>query len=338
SFQDHLVRECLQAMGFVAGADFLVRDCTAMDIFRFQQDVIDESYLVNSATNVFGGTPPITCAEFSTTYESLLVQGSTFPSWALDYNPGLNKALLAKGAALTPPVTGPQMLGAATAAAGDLPSTMVFLQNQMAGTGSGNTNSFDDRTMQSPTVPTAQRTFSYPDGAVQTIATIGTGAATRCFVIDFRAKVPAITGPPAFAQINNDFRGPMPRTVARNSVANKSILNFPYGTSGKEDDFEMEMYDGSPVRGAFVKQNELGSLGTRCIMGLAIGKGNTFYSRDYCSYINTTPPILLDPLGSRPDFLTKREWLALDGMGWNVDMANIDETDEGDANVTLTCP
>lgn len=336
SFQDHLVRECLQAMGFVAGADFLVRDCTAMDIFRFQQDVIDESYLVNSATNVFGGTPPITCAAFSADYESALVQGSTFPSWALDYNPGLNKTLLAKGAALTPPVTGPQMLGAATAAADDLPSTMVFLQNQMAGTVRGNTNSFDDSAMRAPAVANAQRTFSYPDGAVQTIATIGTGAAARCFVIDFRAKVPAITGPPAFAQINNDFRGPMPRTVARNSVANKSILNFPYGTSGQEDDFEMEMYDGSPVRGAFIKQNELGSLGTKCIMGQAIGKGNTHYSRDYCSY--TQSPQALDPLGSRPDFLTKREWLILDGIGWNVDMANIDETDEGDTSVTLTCP
>ena len=318
SFQDHLIREVLQTMGFVAGADFLVRDCTAMDIFRFQQDVIDEAFLV-------------TCGQFST-FEGLLVGGSTPPGWALDYNPGLNKALISKGAALIPTVTPQQMLGAVTAAVGDLPSPMTFLQNQLSGTGSGNTNSFDDLDMFAPSVPSAQRTASYPDGAVQTIATIG----TKCFVIDFRAKVPAVTGPPPLAQINNEFLGAMPRTIARNSVANKSILNFAYGTSGQEFDFEMEMYDGSPIRGAFVKQNELASLGTRCLMGESIGKGNTFYSRDYCSYTQT--PLALDPLGSRPDFLTKREWLALDAMGWNIDMATIDLTDEGDVNVTLTCP
>ena len=332
SFQDHLIREVLQTMGFVAGADFLVRDCTAMDIFRFQQDVIDEAFLVNSATNVFGGNPPVTCGQFSTAFEGLLVGGSTPNGWALDYNPGLNKALISKGAALIPTVTPQQMLGAVTAAVGDLPSPMTFLQNQLSGTGSGNTNSFDDSDMAAPSVPSAQRTASYPDGAVQTIATIG----TKCFVIDFRAKVPAVTGPPPLAQINNEFLGAMPRTIARNSVANKSILNFAYGTSGQAFDFEMEMYDGSPIRGAFVKQNELASLGTRCLMGESIGKGNTFYSRDYCSYTQT--PLALDPLGSRPDFLTKREWLALDAMGWNIDMATIDLTDEGDANVTLTCP
>ena len=543
SFQDHLVREVAQAMGFVAGADFLVRDCTAMDIFRFQQDVIDETLLVNSATNVFGGAPPLTCEAFSGFYENSLVNGNTttqFGGWALDYNPGLNKALISKGAALTPPVTPEQMLGAVTAKAGDQPSSMTFLQNQFIGTGSGNTNSFDDAEMTAPAVPSAQRTASYPDGAVQTIKTIG----TKCFVIDFRGKIPAAgtlpeinaqispisagnfgvgqryqiqtlgttdftsvgagsntvgliftatgagtgtgttahafqigsfaVGPnykiltrgtstaanfiaagatavtagafvignpyvislagttthaqwvtagataalpaglvlgteymitaagttvwtscgasantagtfftatavgsgtgtcvrtnftavavgagtgttlkanfaattvgaavgtsPGIAALLTDveFRGAMPRTVARNSVANKSILNFPYGTSGQESDFEMEMYDGSPIRGAFVKQNELASLGTRCLMGESIGKGNTFYSRDYCSY--STTPLALDPLGSRADFLTKREWLALDAMGWNVDMSKIDPTDEGDTSVTLTCP
>ena len=323
SFQDHLIREVLQTMGFVAGADFLVRDCTAMDIFRFQQDVIDEAFLVN-------GDPPITCADFSEEFEGFLVGGSTPNGWALDYNPGLNKALISKGAALTPTVTPQQMLGAVNPAT--LESPMTFLQKQLSGTGSGNTNSFDDSDMAAPSVPSAQRTASYPDGAVQTIATIG----TKCFVIDFRAKVPAVTGPPPLPQIDNEFLGAMPRTVARNSYANKSILNFPYETSGQEFDFEMEMYDGSPIRGAFIKQTELGSLGSRCLMGQSIGKGNTFYSRDYCSYTQT--PLALDPLGSIPDFLTKREWLILDSMGWNIDMATIDLTDEGDANVTLTCP
>ena len=477
SFQDHLVREVAQAMGFVAGADFLVRDCTAMDIFRFQQDVIDEAFLVN-------GDPPITCADFSEEFEGFLVGGSTPNGWALDYNPGLNKALISKGAALSTPVTPQQMLEAVNPAT--LQSPMTFLQNQLSGTDFGDTNSFDDSDMAASSVPSAQRTFAYPDGAVQTIVTIG----TECFVTDFRAKVPetvnTFTGringtiltvtfvgttvipvplPPSFIikscpvilegtqiteqltgtntpaatttsqaglsgerfltvsspigiangqivsgtgvppntfvddivgpditltnfltadangsyffraigkqgtytvdpaqdvpppvippnpqgtvtftftnleQIDNEFLGVMPRTVARNSVANKSILNFPYETSGIEFDFEMEMYDGSPIRGAFIKQTELGSLGSRCLMGQSIGKGNTFYSRNYCSYVNPPTPLLpLDPLGSIPDFLTKREWLILDSMGWNIDMATIDLTDEGDANVTLTCP
>lgn len=327
SFQDHLIREVVQTMGFVAGADFLVRDCTVMDIFRFQQDVIDVSYLVTNPANVFGGAPPVTCTAFSTFFEGGMVTGAQFQGWALDYNPGLNKTLIANAAGFG--ITPAQML---TGAGADSSNPLLFLQNQMAGTGAGNTNSFDDSDMVAPAVAAAQRTNAYPDGAVQTIVTVG----GRCVVVDFRGKVPAVSGPPALLQINNDFLGAMPRTVARNSVANKSILNFPYGTSGQEFDFEMEMYDGSPIRGAFVKQNELGDLGTRCLMGQSIGKGNTFYSRDYCSYTQT--PLALVPLGVRPDFLTKREWLALDAMGWSIDMAALDATNEGDTSVTLTCP
>ena len=469
SFQDHLIREVLQTMGFVAGADFLVRDCTAMDVFRFQQDVIDESLLVSIGSG---------CGDFACEFERNLLLGATPEGWALDYNPGLNKALISKGALLKTPVTPEEMLEAVNPAT--LQSPMTFLQNQLSGTGFGDTNSFDDSDMAASSVPSAQRTPSYPDGAIQTIVTIG----TECFVTDFRAKVPEtvktftgeinqfgelkvtfvgttvipvpqknilikscpviledtkiteqLTGtntpaatttsqagssgqniltvlseigivigqivsgtgvpentfvsdivgpditlsksltaaangsyffraigrqgtytvdPPVIPpypqgtvtftianleQIDNEFLGAMPRTVARNSVANKSILNFPYETSGQEFDFEMEMYDGSPIRGAFIKQTELGSLGSRCLMGQSIGKGNTFYTRDYCSYVNPPTPLLpLDPLGSRPDFLTKREWLTLDSMGWNIDMATIDLTDEGDANVTLTCP
>ena len=472
SFQDHLIREVLQTMGFVAGADFLVRDCTAMDIFRFQQDVIDESLLVNIGSG---------CDDSACAFEGNLLLGATPEGWALDYNPGLNKRLISKGQDLNPPVTPQQMLEAVNPET--LQSPKTFLQNQLSGTGSGNTNSFDDSDMADEPVPSAQRTASYPDGAVQTYVTIG----TNCFVTDFRAKVPEtvktftgringtiltvtfvgttvipvppsllikscpvilegtqitkqLTGtntpaattnaigplngtvltvvspigivngqivqgtgvpentfvtningfaislsgsltataagsylfravgkqgtytvnnpqvappliPPSpqgtvtftftnLPQIDNEFLGAMPRTVARNSVANKSILNFPYGTDGEQSDFEMEMYDGSPIRGAFIKQTELGSLGSRCLMGQSIGKGNTFYSRDFCSYTQT--PDALRPLGgsipSIPDFLTKREWLILDSMGWNINMATIDLTDEGDANVTLTCP
>lgn len=335
SFQDHLVREVVQAMGFVAGADFLVRDCTVMDLFRFQQDVIIPTYLVASTTDVFNPIPPpVTCTAFGTAYEAGLVGGQSILD-ALDYNPGLNKTLIAKGAAIAPPITATMMLAAVTAAVGDNPDPIDFLRNQMAGTGAGNTNAFDDSQIL-PALPTAQLTRGYPDGAVQTIVTVGVGGGARCCIVDFRGKVPGVSGPPIAAQFNNEFRGAMPRTVARNSVANKSILNFFYNTDATDFDFEMEMYDGSPVRGAFVKQTEIGSIGSRCLMGKSIGKGITFFSRDYCSY-STTPNALI-PLGGIADFLTKREWLALDAMGWNVDMAALDATDEGDANVTLTCP
>ena len=333
SFQDHLIRELCQAMGFVAGADFLVRDCTVMDLFRFQQDVILEDYLVNNPANVFGGNPQVTCAQFSTYYEGVIFAGQNFsgalPGWALDYNPGLNKTLVSDAAAFG--ITTGQML---TAAGADTPNATSFLASQFHGILSGgNKNAFDDSELVAPLViPMAQRTFTYPDGAAQTIVTAGAGAG-KCVVVDFRGRIPAAGANP---QINNDFLGAMPRTVARNSVANKSILNFVSNTFGVDFDFEMEMYDGSPVRGAFVKQDELADLGTRCLMGKAIGKGNTFYTRDICSY--TLSPNNRVPLGTLADFLTRREWLALDAMGWNVDMSILDDTDEGDTEVDLDCP
>lgn len=333
SFQDHLIREVVQAMGFVAGADFLVRDCTVMDLFRFQADAIDSTYLIASNTNVFGGAPPVTCAQFATAYEAGLVDGQSVIG-ALDYNPGLNKTLISKWKAVNPANTANQLLGAATAAVGDLPDPLEFLQHQIAGNFGVNTNVFDDAEIL-PIIPAAQRTIGYPDGAVQTIATVGAGAGARCAIIDFRAKVPAVAGPPAVAQLNRDFRGAMPRTVARNTVANTSILNFMVDTTGSASDYEFEMYDGSPVRGAFIKQDEQGDLGTRCLLGREIGRGITYYSRDACSY--TLSPLDMEPLGKLPDFLSAREWLALDMFGWSVDMSTLDATDEGDTSVDLSC-
>jgi len=333
SFQDHLIREVVQALGFVAGADFLVRDCTVMDLFRFQADAIDSTYLIASNTNVFGGAPPVTCAQFATAYEAGLVDGQSVIG-ALDYNPGLNKTLISKWQDVNPANTADQLLGAATAAVGDLPDPLEFLQHQIAGNPGVDTNVFDDAEIL-PAIPAAQRTVGYPDGAVQTIATVGAGAGARCAIIDFRAKVPAVAGPPAVAQLNRDFRGAMPRTVARNTVANTSILNFMVDTTGSASDYEIEMYDGSPVRGAFIKQDEQGDLGTRCLLGREIGRGITYYSRDPCSY--TLSPLDMEPLGKLPDFLSRREWLALDMFGWSIDMSTLDATDEGDTSVDLSC-
>ena len=333
SFQDHLIREVVQAMGFVAGADFLVRDCTVMDLFRFQADAIDTTYVIAPVAAV--GAPPVPCDAFGTIYEANLLNGElTLQIGALDYNPGLNKTLISKWQDVNPANTADQLLGAATAAVGDLPDPLEFLQHQIAGNPGVNTNVFDDAEIL-PAIPAAQRTVGYPDGAVQTIATVGAGADERCAIIDFRAKVPAVAGPPAVAQLNRDFRGAMPRTVARNTVANTSILNFMVDTTGSASDYEFEMYDGSPVRGAFIKQDEQGDLGTRCLLGREIGRGITFYSRDPCSY--TFSPLDMEPLGKLPDFLSRREWLALDMFGWSIDMSTLDATDEGDTSVDLSC-
>jgi hypothetical protein len=262
--------------------------------------------------------------------------GGSLPpiGWALDYNPGLNKTLIANWKAVNAANTANQLLGAATAAVNDLPDSTEFLRHQIAGNPGANTNVFDDSEIV-PAIPASQRTGGYPDGAVQTIATVGAGAGARCAIIDFRAKVPAVAGPPAVAQVNRDFRGAMPRTVARNTVANTSILNFMVDVTGAQSDYEVEMYDGSPVRGAFVKQNELADLGTRCLLGKEIGRGNTFYSRDPCSY--SFSPLDLAPLGKMPDFLTGREWLALDMFGWSVDLTTLDPTNEGDTTSNLEC-
>jgi len=534
SFQDHLVREVAQAMGFVAGADFLVRDCTVMDLFRFQADAIDPTYVIAPVDDVFGGPPMTSCDEFEDEHEENLLNGALTPEiGALDYNPGLSKTLIENWEDLHPCNTANQLLGAATVAVGDLPDPLEFLQHQLAGNPGFDTNVFDDADIL-PAIPAAQRTIGYPDGAVQTIATVETrsdayvelrgpagaplagffvvvigdndsatpplqngriesvvalegsigasgvflvaestypfgrpdqeavlnfedqdnltfflvedftgvdgqlldtdfdgilergerpwigendsvalvstatpdgttsdfvysetrvgpagetspahiwrcsdtdawkvgvcdpadvadtsGAANptceggaigggtvkfneirvkfnteRCAVIDFRAKVPAVADP-VVAQLNLDFRGAMPRTVARNTVANSAILNFMVDTTGNARDFEFEVYDGSPIRGAFIKQNELADLGTRCLMGKEIGRGNTFYSRDPCSY--TLSPLDMEPLGEFPDFLTRREWLALDLFGWAVDIAELDGTDEGDTSVNLSC-
>jgi len=220
-------------------------------------------------------------------------------------------------------------------AVNDLPDPLEFLRHQLVGNPGVNTNALEDTEIL-PAIPAAQRTVGYPDVAVQTIATVGAGAGARCAIIDFHAKVPAVAGPPAVAQFNRDFRGAMPRTVARNTVANTSILNFMANTTGVESDYEFEMYDGSPVRAAFIKQDEQGDLGTRCLLGREIGRGITFYSRDPCSY--TLSPLDMEPLGKFSDSLSAREWLALDMYGWSVDMDALDDTDEGDTSVDLPCP
>lgn len=341
SFQDHLIREVLQALGFVAGADFLVRDCTMMDLIRFQRDVIDTTWLINSNTDVFGPPHPpaaVTCAGFSTIVIDSINAGGQFPGWALDYNPGLNAAAIEEYAEIifAAGQGGADMAAARLLASAEMladaggPIPTRYMTDQMRGklnlfTGLPETESagnvFDDARLPVAAVPANQKT-AFPDGATQSLKTVTMGAVaatTRCVAVDFREKSYTLTS----GVTTVEFRGAMPRTVARNTQSDACIMNFLQDTGRLPGDFEFEMYDGSPVRGCFVLQNELAPVGTRCIMGKSIGKGVTFYSRDIVG-------LYAAPLGLQPDFITRRELLLLDTLGWKMTAEVLDETDEGD--------
>ncbi len=342
SFQDHLIREVLQALGFVAGADFLVRDCTMMDLIRFQRDVIDEQWLINSNTDVFGPPHPpaaVGCAAFGTLVTSFINAGEQFPGWALDYNPGLNLATVEEYAQiLFAAGQGANMAAARILAAEEMlfdaggPIPTRYITDQMRGklnlfTGLPETesagNAFDDARLPVAALPADQKT-AFPDGAAQSLKTVTVGAVaatTRCVAVDFREKSYTLTS----GVTTVEFRGAMPRTVSRNTQSDASIMNFLQDTSRLPADFEVEMYDGSPVRGCFVLQNELAPIGTRCLMGKSIGKGVTYYSRDIAG-------LYAAPLGSQPDFLTSRELLLLDTLGWKMTFEVLDATDEGDTS------
>lgn len=315
SFQDALIREVLQLMGFVAGSDFLVRDCTIMDCFRFQRDVLESTWYVNSDTDYFQSVPPVNCAGAATLVEGSIAGGGMPPGWGLDYNPGLDKGMLEAALAQNPAFTASAIL---TAAGGPTPN--AYLTNQMRGRLNpdgtpmleSEGNAFDDaRIPDAPAPGNPSEVTAYPDGAMQSLTTVGAGAAARCIAVDFREQSYTVDGAP----LTVEFRGAMPRLVSRNSPADGSILNFLMDTTAAPSDFEIAMYDGSPVRACFVKQDELSELGSRCLMGKSIGRGTTWWSRD-----NTAVPIYSVPLGDLPDFLTRREWLVLDMMGWNINL------------------
>lgn len=97
SFQDYLVREVLIQLGWISGVDFLQRDMTIMDMFRF-------SALSPALVAVTDGSPftgePINSALGSAWLSNLILQGvysggNGFNELPLDYNPGANAAMVA---------------------------------------------------------------------------------------------------------------------------------------------------------------------------------------------------------------------------------------------------
>lgn len=97
SFQDYLVREVLSQLGWISGVDFLQRDMTILDMFRF-------SSLSPALVAVTDGSPftgePINALLGSAWLSNLILQGvysggNGFNELPLDYNPGANAAMLA---------------------------------------------------------------------------------------------------------------------------------------------------------------------------------------------------------------------------------------------------
>lgn len=345
SFQDLLIRELMQVFGMVAGCDFLTRDCTVMDLFRFQSDLMLQPALEPPSTpagilvgipDIFLGAPfddpddplpppPRECSEVDLALRTALEAGGHFalpgePSTfhALDYNPGLHKDLIARASELDPPLDADGLMAVATGPnPDDFVPALVYLIDQMRGRLDENGvpmlpedgNVFDDRRFDtfSPLTP-------FPDGATQTVVEIDSLATVPptaiCGMIDFRQ------GEYDFGGGNTpvvQFRGACPRLVARNSPSDRVHLNFLQDTARLPSDFEISVFDGSPIRGCFISQNEAAPLATRCLMGKTFQKGVTWYSRD----ADATPPYSA-PLGDLPDFLTQREWLILDAMGWAI--------------------
>lgn len=101
SFQDYLVREVLIQLGWLSGIDFLQRDLTILDMFRFSS--LSSSLVAVKAED---GSPftgqPINTLFGSAWLSNLILQGfyssgNGSNDLPLDYNPGVNPALLTAG-------------------------------------------------------------------------------------------------------------------------------------------------------------------------------------------------------------------------------------------------
>ena len=102
SFQDYLVREVLIQLGWLSGVDFLQRDMTLMDMFRFSS--LTASLFTITEDSPFTGEP-INATLGSAWLSNLILQGfyssgNGSNDLPLDYNPGANAALVAEAEAI----------------------------------------------------------------------------------------------------------------------------------------------------------------------------------------------------------------------------------------------
>lgn len=94
SFQDYLVREVLAQLGWVSGIDFLQRDLTLLDMYRFSSVSSEIFTVANPAIT----TLPFSAGAVNTELQRTASGGN--PLIPLDYNPGVSGELIARAQTL----------------------------------------------------------------------------------------------------------------------------------------------------------------------------------------------------------------------------------------------
>jgi hypothetical protein len=99
SFQDYLVREVLIQLGWISGVDFLQRDLTLLDMFRFGSLASSLVAVTSDDGSPFTGEP-INSLLGSAWLSNLILQGfyssgNGSNDLPLDYNPGVSAAVIA---------------------------------------------------------------------------------------------------------------------------------------------------------------------------------------------------------------------------------------------------
>ncbi len=104
SFQDYLVREVLIQLGWISGVDFLRRDLTIMDMFRFSPLTQAFTAITSDDGSPFTGEPINTLLGSAWLSNALLAglysSGNGSNALPMDYNPGTNSALLTQAQAI----------------------------------------------------------------------------------------------------------------------------------------------------------------------------------------------------------------------------------------------
>ena len=104
SFQDYLVREMLIQLGWISGVDFLQRDLTLMDMFRFSPLSAGLVAVTSKDGSPFTGEPINTL--LGSAWISNVILGGFYSSGngsnalPMDYNPGVNAALMTQAQAI----------------------------------------------------------------------------------------------------------------------------------------------------------------------------------------------------------------------------------------------
>jgi hypothetical protein len=135
-------------------------------------------------------------------------------------------------------------------------------------------------------------------------------------------------GAQVLVDFNQDFRGHMPRLVARGA---RSHLNFALAPDSARHTADTEFLMGTGnsfnnSRASLLSQTTVSiPPWERFLMGQAstsatttIPRGITYWTRDPAAYAAGPNSPAWQPLGSMPDFLSDEELLILDHLGWDI--------------------